>query len=182
MNQINRENGVTTGTILVKLVAAGVTILNTFVHNSYEVLDASTLHNHQVFDEETVPRIPPGMEDSSTRVQQIPQLFVIDFKERCFDVPLIMRGGHFFPHVPGGLEEQAVILIWSPAIIRQVLLHAHHGIGFARARLAISEHRCRVTLQGRVDQLINGARVEYLLLTGLLRQHCVEAKLLHALF
>ena len=80
----------TTGTVFIELVAAGVSILDTLVHNSNEILDTGALYNHQVFDKESITSVPPGMKNSGARIQQVPQLFVVNLEERCLDVPLMI--------------------------------------------------------------------------------------------
>ena len=80
-DQVHRQYGMTTRRILVEIMRACVTVFDTFMHDRDQVLDARALDNHQVLHKETIFSVPARMQDTRRRVQEIAQLFVVDFQE-----------------------------------------------------------------------------------------------------
>lgn len=70
-------------------MTAGLAVLYALIQNSYQVVDAGAVDNHQILNEKAIGWIPPAMQDSRIGVEEISDLLIINFRERCLDRVLL---------------------------------------------------------------------------------------------
>ena len=66
-------------------MTARLAILDVFIQDSDEVIDAGAVDYHQILHKKAVGRVPPAMQHSRVGVEKIPDLLVIYFREGCLD-------------------------------------------------------------------------------------------------
>ena len=71
----------TSGAILVELVASDFAIAYSLFNNSRHVVSVDTVHYDQVLNKKAVFVVPPTREISGSRVEQVSNLFVINLKK-----------------------------------------------------------------------------------------------------
>ncbi len=116
------------------------------MEHGYQVLLAGALDHHQVLHEEAILDVPAAVENARGGVQQVPQLLVVNFKETCLNIELLVAHSHTLPHVTHGAREETVVLVRGPTLSTQLVLDTRHGEGLAGTGLTVGEDGGGITL------------------------------------
>jgi hypothetical protein len=100
-----------------------LSVLESLVEDCLDVGHRGALNDHQVLNEKPVLQIPPAVQLPRRRVQEIPQLFIIDLCERGLDVELLFSLCHNLPEVSHGPRDDTLRLIRNILISSESFFH-----------------------------------------------------------
>jgi hypothetical protein len=72
-------------------------VLNPLIQHSYQVVNARTVNNHQVFNEKPIDWIPPTVQHSRPWIEQILDLLVVNLSKGGFDGEFLSALLRVFP-------------------------------------------------------------------------------------
>ena len=68
-----------------------------------------------------------------------------------------------------------------PAFLTSDILRTTNSVGLSRASLTVCEDSCRVSVKGRVDQLVDATTCENIVLACAIIKHCIELEAFRSL-
>jgi len=74
--------------VLIQQVLSTLPVLNALVHHGDHVVHVGTFDDQQIFYEEAVFRVSPAVKDIKALVQQVEDLFVVNFAHGSLHVEL----------------------------------------------------------------------------------------------